>query len=171
MCLTLCDPINCSSPGSSVHGILQARILEWDDISFSRGSSWPRDWTLISCVVGRLFSVWATRDARGLQRARQDWHSFSGLPGRLSGKEFAHQVGDVGLIPGSGRSPGKGNDNPLQDLPGKFHEQRSLGDYSPWGHKKVRHDLITKKQIYIFQIYIFALFFQDIEWLKILTEK
>ena len=43
-CLTLCDPIDCSWPGSSVHGILQARILEWVAVSSSRGSSWPRDW-------------------------------------------------------------------------------------------------------------------------------
>ena len=43
--LTLCDPVDCSLPGSSVHGILQARILEWVAISFSRGSSRPRDWT------------------------------------------------------------------------------------------------------------------------------
>ena len=43
--LTLCDPMDCSLPGSSVHGILQGRILEWVAISFSKGSSWPRDWT------------------------------------------------------------------------------------------------------------------------------
>ena len=42
-CLTLCDPMDCSLPGSSVHGIFQARVLEWVAISFSRGSSWPRD--------------------------------------------------------------------------------------------------------------------------------
>jgi len=42
-CLTLCNPVNCSLPGSSVHGILQARVLEWVAISFSRGSSRPRD--------------------------------------------------------------------------------------------------------------------------------
>ena len=46
----LCDPRVCSPPGSSVHGISQARILEWIAISFSRGSSWPRDWTHISCI-------------------------------------------------------------------------------------------------------------------------
>ena len=45
MCLTLCHPMDCSSPGSSVHGILQARILEWVAISFFRGSSWPRNGT------------------------------------------------------------------------------------------------------------------------------
>ena len=49
-CLTLCDPLDCNPPGSSVHRILQARILELVAIPFSRGSSWPRDWTCISCV-------------------------------------------------------------------------------------------------------------------------
>ena len=49
-CPTLCDPMDCSSPGSSVHGISQARILEWVAITFSRGSSRPRDRTCISCV-------------------------------------------------------------------------------------------------------------------------
>ena len=61
-CLTLCDPMDCSLPGSSVHGIFQARILEWVAISFSRGSSRPRDWTRVSRIVGRRFTVWATRD-------------------------------------------------------------------------------------------------------------
>ena len=61
-CPTLCDPIVCSLWGSSVHGISQARILEWVAISFSRGSSWPRDQTWVSCIVGRHFTVWATRE-------------------------------------------------------------------------------------------------------------
>ena len=61
-CLTHCDPMDCSLQGSSVHGILQARVLEWVAISFSRGSSWPRDRTQISCIVGRRFIVWATRE-------------------------------------------------------------------------------------------------------------
>ena len=59
----LCDPMDCSLPGSSVHGILQARILEWVAISFSRGSSQPRDQTRISCIAGRFFTVWATRES------------------------------------------------------------------------------------------------------------
>ena len=54
-CLTLCNPMDCSPPGSSVHGILQARILEWVAMSFSRGSSWPRDQTQVSCTAGRFF--------------------------------------------------------------------------------------------------------------------
>ena len=54
---TLCDPMDCSPPGSSVQGILQARILEWVAISFSRGSSQPRDWTQVSCIAGRLYRL------------------------------------------------------------------------------------------------------------------
>ena len=54
-CLTLCDPMDCSPPGSSVHGISQARILEWLASSFSRGSSWPRDRTHVSCIAGGFF--------------------------------------------------------------------------------------------------------------------
>ena len=52
-----------SPPGSSVHGILQARILEWIDISFSRESFWPRDPTQVSWIVGRFFTIWAIREA------------------------------------------------------------------------------------------------------------
>ena len=49
--------MDCRPPGSSVHGISQARILDWVAISFCRGSSWPRDWTYISCVAGRFFTT------------------------------------------------------------------------------------------------------------------
>ena len=105
-CLTLCDPMDCSPPCSSVHEILQARTLEWVAIPSSRGSSWPwdrtrsptlqvislqseplgkpkntgvgslsllqgisgpRNWTGVSCIAGRFFTSWATREA-------QDWH-------------------------------------------------------------------------------------------------
>ena len=59
-CLTLCNPVDCSPPGSSVHGILQERILEWVAMPSSRGSSQPRDQTLVSCIAGRLFIIWAT---------------------------------------------------------------------------------------------------------------
>ena len=62
-CLTLCDPMDCSPPGSSLYGILQARILEWIAISSCRGSSQPRDWTQVSHIAGRLFPNWTTRQA------------------------------------------------------------------------------------------------------------
>ena len=61
--LTLCDPMDCRLPDTSVHGISQARILEWVAIPFCRGSSWPRDRTWVSCIAGRFFLVWATREA------------------------------------------------------------------------------------------------------------
>ena len=61
-CSTLCDLMDCSLQCSSIHGIFQARVLEWVAICFSRGSSWPRDWILISCIVGRCFTIWATRE-------------------------------------------------------------------------------------------------------------
>ena len=66
LCPTLCDSMDYSPPGSSIHGILQARILQWVAISFSRGSSWPRDWTRVSCIAGRCFTIWATRKAHRL---------------------------------------------------------------------------------------------------------
>ena len=62
-CPTLCDPMDCNLPGSSLHGILQARVLEWVAISFSRGSSRPRDRTRVSCIPGRCFNLWATGEA------------------------------------------------------------------------------------------------------------
>ena len=54
-CRTVCGPMDYSPPGSSVHGILQTRILEWVAVSFSRGSSQPRDRTRVSCIAGRFF--------------------------------------------------------------------------------------------------------------------
>ena len=67
-CPTLCDPINCIPPGSSVHGILQARILEWIVIPFSRGSSQLRDTTQVSCIASRFFTIWATGKNTGLHK-------------------------------------------------------------------------------------------------------
>ena len=61
-CPTLCDPMDCSLPGYSVHGILQARILEWVAISFSKWASWPKDWTQVSYIADRFFIIWATRE-------------------------------------------------------------------------------------------------------------
>ena len=65
-CLTLCDPMDCSPPGSSVHGIFQARVLEWVAIFFSRGSSQPRDRTWVSHIVSRCFTDWATREVMNI---------------------------------------------------------------------------------------------------------
>ena len=70
LCLTLCHPMDCSPPGSSVREISQARILQWVAISFSRGSSLPRDWThvscisCISCISRQILYPWATWGAQ-----------------------------------------------------------------------------------------------------------
>ena len=61
-CLTLFNPMDCSLPGSSIYRIFQARILEWVAVSFSRRSSQPKDWTWVSRIVGRCFTIWATRE-------------------------------------------------------------------------------------------------------------
>ena len=64
LCLTLCDHMNYSPPGSSGHGILHARILEWVAMPSPRGFSWPRDWTQVSHIAGGLFIIWATREVQ-----------------------------------------------------------------------------------------------------------
>ena len=62
-CDWLCDPMNCSPPGSSVHGILQARRLDWVVIPSSWGSSCPRNQSKVSCTAGRFFTSWVPREA------------------------------------------------------------------------------------------------------------
>ena len=62
LCPTLCHPMECSPPGSSFHGISQARMLEWAATPSSRGLSWSRDWTLFACIGRLVFYHWATRE-------------------------------------------------------------------------------------------------------------
>ena len=85
-CLTLCDPMDHSLLGSSVHGIFQAKVLECIAISFSRGSSQPRDWTQVSHIAGRHFTVWATReDAKsGLIDCSHSFKMCLSYPGPVS---------------------------------------------------------------------------------------
>ena len=78
LCLTLWDPMDCSPTGSSIHGIFQARILEWVAIPFSRGSSQLSHRTQVSCIIGRFFMVWATREASGI---KSSWFSSIIFPG------------------------------------------------------------------------------------------
>ena len=71
--------MDCSTPGSSVHGILQARILEWVAISFSRGSFRPKDQIQVSCIANRFFTVWAFREAQDIPRqyTKEQRHHFA----------------------------------------------------------------------------------------------
>ena len=75
-CLTLCNPLDYSPPGSSIHGNFQARILEWVAILFSRGSSQPRDKIQVSHIVGRFITIWATREAPSgiLFNFKREWN-------------------------------------------------------------------------------------------------
>ena len=79
-CLTLCNPIDCSLPGSSVHGIFQVIVLKWIAISFSRGSSQPSARTRVSRIVDRSFTIWATREKhfpkKNLHRKKCHGHCF-----------------------------------------------------------------------------------------------
>ena len=86
-------PLGCSPAGSSVHGILQARTLEWVAISFSRGSSQPRDWTWATYIAGGFFTTWDTRKAQYDPRKPLmkecklgDRSSFTGFLGSDPGK-------------------------------------------------------------------------------------
>ena len=75
-CLTLWDPVDYSPPGSSVHGISQARILGWVVIPLSRGSSQSRGQTQVSCLAGRFFTIWATREASVCCVCLQSWKEW-----------------------------------------------------------------------------------------------
>ena len=77
--LDSCDPIDCSLPGSSVHGILQERILAWVAIFFSRGSSQPRDQTQVSCIAVKLFKHRATREVQNNTASRHLSKSFTNV--------------------------------------------------------------------------------------------
>ena len=126
-CPTLCDTMDCSPAGSSVHGVSQARILEWVAISSSRGSSRSRDQTCIWFIVFFFNSFIFNWRIIALQY----WFGFChtstwishrctyvrGFPDGASGKEPTCQCGRRerwGFDPGLGRSPGEGNGNPLQ---------------------------------------------------------
>ena len=103
-CPTLCNPTN-----YTIHGILQARKLEWVAFPFSRGSSQTRSRTQVSLIAGGFFTSWATREAhKPTRKATTDF------PGGWDGKVSAYSAGDLGSIPELGRSPGEGNGNPLQ---------------------------------------------------------
>ena len=117
-CLTLCYLMDCSLPGSSVHRIFQARVLNWVAISFSRGSSRPRDQTWVSLIVGRRFTVWATRIYINPFNPQSNTLRVDTIniwfPSGAVVKNLPAKQGTRISIPGSGRSPGEGNGNALQ---------------------------------------------------------
>ena len=151
-----------SPPGSSIHGIFQARVLEWVAISFSKGSSWPRDWTWVSPIAGRCFTIWATREAHDnfcMITPSSLWTSPYSLqeenklvliksfnvsleiiqcfPAGLEGS-VCLQWRKPRFNPWDGKIPWRRKWKPTPvHLPGKSHGWRSLVGYSPWGHKEL----------------------------------
>ena len=119
-CPTLCDSIDCSSPGPSVYAILHERILEWVAIPFSKGSSPSRDQTQVFYIAGRFFTIWATREA--LYINKRTYNTFVHItltkimdfPDSSIDKESTCNAGDPGWVPGLGRCPGEGKVYPLQ---------------------------------------------------------
>ena len=111
-CPTLCDSMDCRLPGSSVHGIFRARVLEWGAIAFS-----------MYIIKENLIYLCLT-------------HCY-GLPQWLSSKESTCNAGDLDSIPGLGKSPGEGHSNPLRySCLENPHGQRSLAGYSLWCRKE-----------------------------------
>ena len=103
-CLTLCDLMD-----YTVHGIFQARILEWVAVPFTRGSSQPRDWTQVSCITGGFFTSWVTREA-------QEYWSGQPIPSPVD-------LLDPEIEPGS---PALQVDSLLTELPGKSPRRQNL---------------------------------------------
>ena len=122
-CVTYFDPMDCSPPGSSVRGILQARILEWAAISSSRGSSQPRGRTRLSC-----FLHW---QEDSLPRAPP---MISHVAQMVKNLPAFQEPWRCGFDPWVGRIPWRKTRQPtLVFLPGESHGPRSLAGYGPWG--------------------------------------
>ena len=131
-CLTLCDPMNCGLPGSSVHGIFQARILEWVAISFSGDLPEPgiQPASPVSlALAGGFFTIRATREVV--------YSLVYSFPYGWEGEESARNAGDGSSNPRLGRFPWRRKWQPTPVfLLGEFHGQRSLAGHSSWGPKE-----------------------------------
>ena len=126
-CLTLCSSMDHSPPGSSIHGIPQARILEWVAMPSSRGSSQPRKikpTSLRSPVLAGSLPL-------------------EGFPGGSDGKAFACNAGDLGSIPGSGRSLEKAMAPHSSTVAWKIPWTEEPGRLQSTGSQRVRHDWAT----------------------------
>ena len=163
-CPTLCYPVDCSQSGSSLHGILQARIVEWVAISFSKGSSRPRDQTWVSHIPGRRFNLWATREAQYDDLATPLLGMWASLVTQRV-KHLAGNAGDLGSIPRWGRSPREGNGKPLQYC--CLENSTDGGAWwatSPWDNR-VAHDWAHTHSISLYAYTIFCL--STLLWLNV----
>ena len=155
----------------TVHGILQARILEWVAFPFSRGSSQPRDRTHISHIAGGFFTTWTTREAQtpwGQElfqfhspphyRYKAQWLLcllIRGFPSGSEYKESACNVEDPCSIPGLGRYPGEENGNPLQDSCLENSMDRGAWQATVQGSQRVGPDWAINSLTFTVARYIF----------------
>jgi len=145
-CQTLCDPTDCSPPGASVHGILQAKnsgvgchsLLQ--RIFLTPGlNPGLLHYRQVLCVAGQ------TPKRSFVQAPKNCCNIQSCLPGGSVVKKSTCNAGDVGLIPGSRRFPGEGNGNPLQHSCLENPMEKRAWGYSPWGCR-VSHNLAVEQQ-------------------------
>ena len=140
-CPTVCDPMDCIFPGSSVHGISPGKNTGVGCHSFLWVSSPPRDWTQVSRIASGFFTIWVTRSIYiNIYIPTCVWVCIW-LPRCLSGKESVCQAEDMGLISGLGRSPGGGNGYPLQDSHLGNPMDREAWKAIVHGVARVRHNL------------------------------
>ena len=155
--------MNCSPPDSSVPGILQARMLEWVAIPFSRGSSWLRDWTWVSCIVGGFVTIWATREA--LLYNEVLFFFWTSKEAQLV-KNLPANAGDARntrLILGLGRSPEGGNGKPFpySCLENSMDRGALACPWGAWGHKESNTTKHARTKNYSFnQFSLILLFYQ-----------
>ena len=150
LCPTVCSPIACSPQAPLSMEFSRQEYWSGLPFSFSRGSSWLRDQTQISCTAGRRFTVWDTWKARdsGIQYINSnvllDYTAFEiiiiykAFPGGSDGQESACNAEEPGLIAGLGKMPWRRvwQSTPVL-LPGKSHGRRSLVGCSPWGREEL----------------------------------
>ena len=187
-CPTLWDPMGCSPPGSSVHGILQARALDCIAIPFSRGSSQPRNWTWVSSNAGRFFTIWATREAwnigsqRTLGAANRNWRGklikpFK--PGRKKKSEFTQEKGGKRRAPYKARLSQQVKKQSMVvtlTIRSKFHTasvlSRSGVNYSPWAKSCNSSFTVSKPHLLIYiSGWDIDLDYCDIEWFALETNR
>ena len=94
-CLTLFDPMDYSPPGSSIHGTLQARILDWVAIAFSGGFFWLRDQTWVTCIAGRFFIVWGTKILQAKLQQYMNWELPDVQAGLRKGRGTRDKIANI----------------------------------------------------------------------------
>ena len=135
-------PSTIAHQGSSVYGILQARIPEWVAMPFSRRSSLPRDWTQVSCIEGRLFTIWATREHKTQAEMKPGNKRHKGNE-TISGESYLNHVNISMYI-----SSGEGNGTPLQYS--CLGNPMEPGRLQSMGSPRVGHDWETSLSLFTF---------------------